>query len=100
MVKGVELKTFTKADVDKMVEKENRAIVIFEGDVFDATDFKVTHPGGPKYIEDNIGTVLRKKNGPCAKKVNPCAKKMTPVQKKWPPVQKKWPPVQKKWALE
>ena len=55
MVKGVELKTFTKADVDKMVEKENRAIVIFEGDVFDATDFKVTHPGGPKYIEDNIG---------------------------------------------
>ena len=38
-----------------------------------------------------FNTVVRKKNGPCAKKVNPCAKKMTPVQKKWPPVQKKWP---------
>ena len=36
-------------------------------------------------------TVVRKKNGPCAKKVNPCAKKMTPMQKKRPPVQKKRP---------
>ena len=33
-------------------------------------------------LSDNDCTVVRKKNGPCAKKVNPCAKKMTPVQKK------------------
>ena len=38
-----------------LINKENRAIVIFEGEVYDATDFKVTHPGGPKYIDDNIG---------------------------------------------
>lgn len=38
-----------------MVHDEHKAIVIFEGDVYDTTDFKITHPGGPKYIDDNIG---------------------------------------------
>lgn len=55
MVKTPELKVYTQKDVDRMVEEEHRAIVIFEGHVFDATNFKITHPGGPKYIDDNIG---------------------------------------------
>lgn len=49
------VKEFTKQDIDNLVKNEGRAIVIFEGDVFDATDFKVTHPGGPKFIDDHIG---------------------------------------------
>lgn len=48
-------KEFTKEQIDVMVKKEGRAIVIFEGDVFDATDFKITHPGGPKFIDDYVG---------------------------------------------
>ena len=55
MVKTAELKTFTKEEVEKMVKDQNKAIVIFEGEVFDATNFKETHPGGPKYIDDNVG---------------------------------------------
>lgn len=48
-------KLFSKEDVDRMVKQDGKAIVIFEGDVYDATDFKITHPGGPKYIEDHLG---------------------------------------------
>ena len=55
MGESSELKIFTQTDVEKMVKEGNRAIVIFEGEVFDTTDFKITHPGGPKYIDDNIG---------------------------------------------
>lgn len=46
---------FSKELIDMMVKKEGRAIVIFEGDVYDTTDFKITHPGGPKLIDDHIG---------------------------------------------
>ena len=49
------LRTYTQKDIEMLINKENRAIVIFEGEVYDATDFKVTHPGGSKYIDDNIG---------------------------------------------
>ena len=46
---------YTQEDIDKLVNEQKRAIVIYEGDVFDATEFKETHPGGPKYIDDHIG---------------------------------------------
>jgi len=55
MGEQVETQVFTQEDVDNMVKKENRAIVIFEGSVYDCTNFKITHPGGPKYIDDNVG---------------------------------------------
>lgn len=55
MGKADTLKEFTKADIDKLIKEEKRAIVIFEGDVFDASDFKITHPGGPKFIDDHLG---------------------------------------------
>uniref|UniRef100_A0A7S3K966 Fatty acid 2-hydroxylase n=1 Tax=Euplotes crassus TaxID=5936 RepID=A0A7S3K966_EUPCR len=37
------------------LSRAGRAIVIFEGEVYDATDFKGTHPGGPKFIDDYVG---------------------------------------------
>lgn len=46
---------YSTTEIDKMIEDEKRAIVIFEGDVYDATNFKITHPGGPQYIENYIG---------------------------------------------
>ena len=49
------LKQFTKEQIDILIKKEGKAIVIFEGDVFDATHFKVTHPGGPKFIDAHVG---------------------------------------------
>ena len=45
----------TQGDIDKLIKDKKRAIVIYEGDVYDATDFKETHPGGPKYIDDHVG---------------------------------------------
>ena len=60
MENGTKLRAMTQDDVDKLVKQDNRAIVIFEGDVFDATDFKITHPGGPKYIDDNVGKDITK----------------------------------------
>ena len=52
--------TYSKEDIDRMVKQDHRAIVIFEGEVFDTTDFKITHPGGPKYIDDHIGEDITK----------------------------------------
>lgn len=52
--------SFTKQEIESMVKHDHRAIVIFEGEVFDATDFKVTHPGGPKYIDDHVGEDISK----------------------------------------
>ena len=48
-------KSLTWTEIDSMVQKDNKAIVVFEGGVYDATEFKATHPGGPKFIEDYIG---------------------------------------------
>jgi len=42
-------------DIKRLIKEENRAIVVFEDGVYDATDFKITHPGGPKFIDDHIG---------------------------------------------
>jgi 4-hydroxysphinganine ceramide fatty acyl 2-hydroxylase len=55
MDKATPAKVYTKEDIDLLVEKKGRAIVIFEGDVYDATEFKATHPGGPKFIDDYVG---------------------------------------------
>lgn len=55
MAKSDTQKVFTQKDIDKLVNEQNRAILVYEGDVYDATDFKVTHPGGPKYIDDFVG---------------------------------------------
>lgn len=49
------IQEFTRVEIEKMVKQDNRAIVIFEGDVYDATDFKITHPGGPQFIDNYIG---------------------------------------------
>lgn len=55
MGKAPNLKTFTKSDIDHLTQEEGRAILIFEGDVYDATDFKGTHPGGPQFIDEYVG---------------------------------------------
>jgi 4-hydroxysphinganine ceramide fatty acyl 2-hydroxylase len=55
MVKPDEVKVFTKQDIQSLINDKKRAIVMFEGDVYDATDFKITHPGGPKFIDEHIG---------------------------------------------
>ena len=48
-------KVFTSADIQNIIKEEGRALIIFEGDVYDATNFKATHPGGPKLIDNYIG---------------------------------------------
>lgn len=47
--------SYTWDDIEHMVEKEHKDIIVFEGEVYDVADFKPTHPGGPKYIDDYIG---------------------------------------------
>ena len=37
-------------------DKENNQVVIFEGKVYDVKDYMPDHPGGPEYIEKNLGT--------------------------------------------
>lgn len=37
-------------------DKENNQVVLFEGVVYDVKKFKDTHPGGPQYLDDNLGT--------------------------------------------
>ena len=34
---------------------EGKSIVTYENEVYDATEFKTTHPGGSKFIDDHIG---------------------------------------------
>lgn len=42
-------------EINTLIKEQNKAILIFEGKVYDATEFKETHPGGPKFIDDYIG---------------------------------------------
>jgi len=47
------LRKMKKADVDREI-KEGRMILIFGNNVYDATEFKKEHPGGPDKIENNV----------------------------------------------
>lgn len=46
---------YTQAQIDELVQKKGRSIVVFESQVYDWTEFKQTHPGGPKLIDDLVG---------------------------------------------
>ena len=55
MDKNKESKLLNQSEIDQLIQEKNRSILIFEGEVYDATEFKVTHPGGPKFIDDYVG---------------------------------------------
>lgn len=55
MDKNKESKLLNQSEIDQLIREKNRSILIFEGEVYDATEFKVTHPGGPKFIDDYVG---------------------------------------------
>ena len=44
----------TKDEINTMIS-EGKSIVTFENEVYDATEFKATHPGGSRFIDDHIG---------------------------------------------
>ena len=44
----------TKDEINTMIS-EGKSIVTFENEVYDATEFKTTHPGGSRFIDDHIG---------------------------------------------
>lgn len=60
MVNTDSLKSYTRDDINDLVKIKGKSILIFEGKVYDSTDFNSTHPGGAKYIEDYIGKDITK----------------------------------------
>ena len=60
MSKKEQLKIYTSEDISNLVKNEKRAIVTFEGKVYDTTEFKCSHPGGGKIIDEYIGKDITK----------------------------------------
>lgn len=39
-----------------LYKKEGKHVVIYQGTVYDVTEYMPTHPGGADYIENELGT--------------------------------------------
>uniref|UniRef100_A0A7S3MVI9 Fatty acid 2-hydroxylase n=1 Tax=Strombidium inclinatum TaxID=197538 RepID=A0A7S3MVI9_9SPIT len=48
-------------EVQDVMQKENKSLVVFENIVYDVTEYMGTHPGGSEFIENELGTHIDEK---------------------------------------